>query len=137
MTKNQKTYLISELAKEFDITTRAMRLYEEQGLLSPEREGNKRIYSEGDRVRLRLTLRAKRLGMTLAEAKDLIDLYYVGRNKKHQLEKLLEKLQEREDKLLAQRADIELTLQEIQRIKLQAEEALSREAEAASRIESS
>lgn len=130
MTKNQKSYLISELAKEFDITTRAIRLYEEQGLLSPEREGNKRIYSEGDRVRLRLTLRAKRLGMTLAEAKDLIDLYYVGRNKRHQLEKLLEKLQEREDKLLAQRADIELTLQEIQRIKVQAEEALTREAKA-------
>lgn len=130
MTKNQKSYLISELAKEFDITTRAIRLYEEQGLLSPEREGNKRIYSEGDRVRLRLTLRAKRLGMTLAEAKDLIDLYYVGRNKRHQLEKLLEKLQEREDKLLAQRADIELTLQEIQRIKKQAEEALTREAKA-------
>ena len=126
MTKNQKTYLISELAKEFDITTRTIRLYEEQGLLSPERQGNKRIYSEGDRVRLRLTLRAKRLGMTLAEAKDLIDLYYVGRNKKHQLEKLLEKLQEREDKLLAQQADIELTLQEIQRIKGQAEEALGK-----------
>lgn len=130
MTKAHKTYLISELAKEFDVTTRTIRLYEEQGLLSPEREGNKRIYSEGDRVRLRLTLRAKRLGMTLAEAKELIDLYYVGRNKKHQLEKLLEKLQEREDKLLEQQADIELTLQEIQRIKAQAEEALAREAKA-------
>lgn len=126
MTKNQKTYLISELAKEFDITTRAIRLYEEQGLLSPERQGSKRIYSEGDRVRLRLTLRAKRLGMTLAEAKDLIDLYYVGRNKKNQLEKLLEKLQEREGKLLEQQTDIELTLQEIQRIKGQAEEALGK-----------
>ncbi len=125
MTKNQKTYLISELAKEFGVTARAIRLYEEQKILSPKREGSKRIYSEGDRVRLRLTLRAKRLGMTLAEAKELIDLYYDGRNKKHQLEKLLDKLQEREDKLLEQRADIELTLQEIQRIKKQADEALA------------
>ncbi len=125
MTKNQKTYLISELAKEFGVTARAIRLYEEQKILSPKREGSKRIYSEGDRVRLRLTLRAKRLGMTLAEAKELIDLYYDGRNKKHQLEKLLDKLREREDKLLEQRADIELTLQEIQRIKKQANEALA------------
>ncbi len=125
MTKNQKTYLISELAKEFGVTARAIRLYEEQKILSPKREGSKRIYSEGDRVRLRLTLRAKRLGMTLAEAKELIDLYYDGRNKKHQLEKLLDKLREREDKLLEQRADIELTLQEIQRIKKQADEALA------------
>ncbi|MEZ5534928.1 MAG: MerR family DNA-binding transcriptional regulator [Thiolinea sp.] len=124
MSKPQKTYLISELAKEFGVTTRTIRLYEEQNLLSPQREGNKRIYSEGDRVRLRLTLRAKRLGMTLAEAKELIDLYYDGRNKKHQLEKLLEKLREREDKLLEQRADIDLTLLEIERIKKQAEEAL-------------
>lgn len=127
MTKNQKIYQISELAKEFGISTRAIRLYEEHGLLNPTREGNKRIYSEGDRVRLRLTLRAKRLGMTLAEAKELINLYYVGGNKKHQLEKLLENLQEREDKLLEQRADIELTLQEIHRIKGQAEEALRKE----------
>ena len=63
------TYSISELAKEFDVTTRAIRLYEESGLLSPEREGNRRVYYEKDRVRLRLTLRGKLIGFTLAEVK--------------------------------------------------------------------
>lgn len=112
-----KTYTISDLAKEHEVTPRTIRLYEEIGIVAPQRDGNKRIYVERDRVRLRLAIRGKRLGMTLAEVKELIDMYdNTGRDEKKQLKRLLEKLQERRDILLAQRRDIELTLAEIDRI---------------------
>jgi DNA-binding transcriptional MerR regulator len=76
------TYSISDLAKEFDLTTRAMRFYEDMGLLQPERSGpggRSRIYSGRDRTRLKLTLRAKRLGLSLTEAKEIIDMYATGK----------------------------------------------------------
>ncbi|WP_156504026.1 MerR family DNA-binding transcriptional regulator, partial [Oleiphilus sp. HI0066] len=69
------SYSISELSHEFDITTRTMRFYESEGLLSPKRDGQTRIYAEADRVRLKLILRGKRLGLSLAESKELIDMY--------------------------------------------------------------
>ena len=75
---NLTTYTISDLAKEFDLTTRAIRFYEDMGLLQPLRDGpggRNRVYSSRDRTRLKLTLRAKRLGLSLTEAKDLIDMY--------------------------------------------------------------
>lgn len=113
----QKTYTISDLAKEHAVTPRTIRLYEELGIVAPKREGNKRIYVERDRVRLRLAIRGKGLGMSLAEVKELIDMYdNTGRDEKKQLKRLLEKLQERRDILLAQRRDIEITLAEIDRI---------------------
>ena len=120
------TYNISELAKEYGITPRAIRLYEEQGILSPERDGSKRIYSERDRVRLRLTLRAKRLGMSLAEAREMINMYSEPQDEARHLHKLLEKMQERKDKLLEQRRDIDLTLAEIERVCEKARETLGR-----------
>lgn len=113
----QKTYTISDLAKEHAVTPRTIRLYEELGIVAPKREGNKRIYVERDRVRLRLAIRGKGLGMSLAEVKELIDMYdNTGRDEKKQLKRLLEKLQERRDILFAQRRDIEITLAEIDRI---------------------
>ena len=80
------TYTISDLAKEFDLTTRAIRFYEDMGLLEPERSGpggRNRVYSHRDRTRLKLTLRAKRLGLSLTEAKDLIDMYDSPRDSAH------------------------------------------------------
>ena len=122
----QKTYTISDLAKEHAVTPRTIRLYEELGIVAPKREGNKRIYVERDRVRLRLAIRGKGLGMTLAEVKELIDMYdNTGRDEKKQLKRLLEKLQERRDILLAQRRDIEITLAEIDRIADKARSTLS------------
>lgn len=85
------TYTISELAKEFDLTTRAIRFYEDMGLLQPDRTGvggRVRIYSARDRTRLRLTLRAKRLGLSLTEAKEIIDLYDSPRDTGVQLKKI-------------------------------------------------
>ena len=78
MTKSKdesRTFSISELAREFDVTTRSIRFYEDQGLLNPTRQGQTRIYSRQDRVRLKLTLRGKRLGFSLAEIRELFDLY--------------------------------------------------------------
>ena len=102
----QQTYTISELAREFGITTRTIRFYEEQGLLSPRREGQKRIYSPADRVRIRLILRGKRIGMSLKESAEVIDMYNPGDNN-DQLHALLANLDERQDRLLQQKRDID------------------------------
>ena len=83
------TFTISELAKEFDLTTRAIRFYEDMGLLTPERAGLQRVYSARDRARLTLTLRAKRLGLSLTEARDILDMYDSPRDTVPQLEKFL------------------------------------------------
>ncbi|MDZ7810924.1 MAG: MerR family DNA-binding transcriptional regulator [Arhodomonas sp.] len=92
--QNATTYTISELAREFAITTRAIRFYENRGLLTPRREGQRRVYSRRDRTRLKLTLRGKRLGMTLAEIKEVFDLYDVAHGEERQLARYLEILDE-------------------------------------------
>lgn len=102
----KQTYTISELSSEFDITTRTMRFYESEGLLTPKREGQTRIYLEADRVRLKLILRGKRLGLSLAESKELIDMYSPGGNNEDQLTRLLEKIRERRETLAQQLMDI-------------------------------
>ena len=107
------TYTISELAKEFGITTRTIRFYEDQGLLSPQREGSNRVFSNRDRVRLKLALRGKRLGFSLAEIRELFNLYDVSQNEKQQLENFLVKLDRRRGLLEQQREDIEVMLNEI------------------------
>ncbi|MEN9432449.1 MAG: hypothetical protein RLZZ422_38 [Pseudomonadota bacterium] len=129
-----KTYSISELAKEYDVTPRAIRLYEELGLLSPVREGSKRIYSDRDRVRLRLVLRAKRIGISLAEAKELFDLYDSNQantpaehdrsGEVKQLQYLLSKLEERLESLRRQRYDVDMSIAEIERVYNKANETL-------------
>src|SRR5437588_10631894 len=82
-------FSISELAHEFSITPRAIRFYEDQGLISPRRDGQRRIYTPRDRTRLKLTLRGKRLGLTLSEIRELIDMYEPGRDERPQLGRFL------------------------------------------------
>ena len=110
------TYTIGDLAKEFDLTTRAIRFYEDMGLLQPERTGapgRNRIYSPRDRTRLRLTLRAKRLGLSLTEAKEIIDLYDSPRDTGVQLRKFLDVLTVHRKQLEAQLADLQANLEEV------------------------
>ena len=107
------TYTISELAKEFGITTRTIRYYEDQRLLSPAREGVNRVFSNRDRVRLKLALRGKRLGFSLSEIRELFDLYDVSRDEQRQLEEFLGRLERRREILEQQREDIEVMLNEI------------------------
>src|SRR5436309_6552075 len=106
-------FSISELAREFDVTPRAIRFYEDQGLLSPRRDGQRRIYTIRDRTRLKLTLRGKRLGLTLSEIRELIDMYEPGRGERPQLERFLAVLESHKASLLQQQTDIEAQLSEI------------------------
>jgi len=112
--RTDAVYSIGELASEFDVTPRAIRFYEAEGLLAPRREGQRRIYTPRDRTRLKLTLRGKRLGLTLSEIRDLIDMYEPGRDERPQLERFLAVLESHKASLLQQRADIEAQLAEIQ-----------------------
>ncbi|RMQ82456.1 hypothetical protein ALP97_03256 [Pseudomonas salomonii] len=101
------TYSISDLARELDITTRAIRFYEEQGLLAPERRGQERIYSARDKVSLKLILRGKRIGFSLAECRELIELYDPSSGNHIQLNSMLAKIAERREQLEQQMLDIE------------------------------
>ena len=120
-----KTYSIGELAEEFGVTSRALRLYEEEGLLDPVRDGTRRIYNERNRVRLRLILRGKRLGWSLAEIRESFDLYDSSHGEEAQLERMLDKLQQRRDTLLAQRRDIDSALRDLDNVESNAREALA------------
>lgn len=114
MNRNQEeigrpeTYSIGDLSREFDITTRAIRFYEDQGLLTPRREGQKRIYSPRDRTLLKLILRGKRLGFTLAESRVLFDMYDPDSGNEKQLQRFLSILDEKEALLDQQLHDIEI-----------------------------
>jgi DNA-binding transcriptional MerR regulator len=112
------TYTIAELAREFDITPRAIRFYEDHGILQPGRTGAsglKRVYSARDRTRLRLTLRGKRLGLSLQQIRELIDMYETPKDAVPQARKFLVMLQHHRQSLEQQREDIEVTLAEIAR----------------------
>jgi len=108
-----RTYTITELAQEFDVTPRAIRFYEDVGLLAPARAGRNRIYAQRDRTRLKLTLRGKRLGLSLQEIKDLVDLYESPADTAQQLGAFLRTLAAHRQLLERQREDIEITLAEI------------------------
>ena len=112
--KERGEFSISELATEFDVTPRAIRFYEDHGLLAPTRAGQRRIYSPRDRTRLKLTLRGKRLGLTLSEIRELIDMYEPGRDERPQLTRFLAVLENHKASLLQQRGDIEAQLSELQ-----------------------
>lgn len=116
-----RTFSISELAQEFDVTTRAIRFYESEGLLTPERQGQRRIYSRRDRVRLMLTLRGKRIGLSLLEIRELFELYDAASNDEPQLTKFVDILSRREQQLTQQMQDIQLVLREIGQLKAQCE----------------
>ena len=124
------TYSISDLAREFDLTTRAMRFYEDMGLLQPERSGpggRNRVYSGRDRTRLKLTLRAKRLGLSLTEAKEIIDLYDSPRDTGLQLQKFLEVLAKHQQQLEAQMTDLQANLDELKVHQREARALLSKQ----------
>jgi DNA-binding transcriptional MerR regulator len=107
------TYTITELASEFGVTTRTIRHYEDEGLLNPRREGTNRLFSNRDRVRLKLALRGKRLGFSLAEIRELFDLYDQAHDEQQQLQEFIAKLERRRAMLEQQREDIEVMLNEI------------------------
>ena len=108
------TFTITELAQEFDITPRAIRFYEDVGLLEPSRAGRNRVYTHRDRTRLKLTLRGKRLGLSLQEIKQLVDMYESGSDERPQLEAFLGVLGEHRRQLEQQLEDIQVTLAEIE-----------------------
>lgn len=107
------TYTITELAREFGITARAIRHYEDEGLLTPHRHGQSRIFAHRDRVRLKLALRGRRLGFTLAEIRELFELYDLAKDESRQLHEFLAKLEKRRARLEQQREDITVMLNEI------------------------
>lgn len=107
------TYSISNLASEFDVTTRTIRFYEEKGLLNPEREGMRRIYTAADRTKLRLILRGKRLGLSLDESAEIILMYGTPGNNRKQLETLIAKIQEKRAELKRQQNDLRVMLKEL------------------------
>ncbi|WP_286815241.1 MerR family transcriptional regulator [Marinobacter sp. UBA3607] len=122
---NKKTFNISELSQEFDVTTRSIRFYEDQGLLNPTRRGQTRIFSNKDRVRLKLILRGKRMGFSLAQTKELFDLWdetLTGNEK--QLLKMLEILGDRRAHLEQQKDDIAQAEMEIDTAETRCREAL-------------
>ena len=126
METERAEFSISDLAREFDVTPRAIRFYEDQGLLAPKRAGQRRIYTARDRTRLKLTLRGKRLGLTLSEIRELIDMYEPGRDARPQLQRFLAVLEEHKASLLQQRADIEAQLSEIQAFESRVKKQLKR-----------
>jgi len=121
------TYTISDLAREFDVTTRTIRHYEHEGLLTPARQGTARIFSTRDRVRLKLALRGKRLGFTLQEIRELFDLYDVSKDEHHQIEAFLAKLEKRRALLEQQREDIEIMLREVEFFSAQCRKLLTQQ----------
>ncbi|HAS6042673.1 MerR family DNA-binding transcriptional regulator [Vibrio vulnificus] len=118
-----ETFKISELAKEFDITTRSIRFYEDVGLLQPERKGNTRIYQRRDKTRLKLILRGKRLGFSLAEIRELFELYDL-RQSETQLVKMLNIIDEKQAILQRQLDDISVVMSELDAAKQRCQYAL-------------
>jgi len=109
MSPTDRTYTISQLAREFEVTPRALRFYEDKGLLTPRRDGMNRVYSHRDRARLQLILRGKRVGLSLIEIKEILDLYKV--DQRAQAQTALKKYQQRVIALEAQREDIDAAIE--------------------------
>ena len=107
------TYSISELAHEFDVTPRTIRYYEDEGLLTPLREGQTRIYSHRDKIRLKLTLRGKRLGFSLAEIRELFDMYDTDKSSKTQLHSMIQLIEAKRGALRQQLEDIQMVMAEL------------------------
>ena len=113
MLRHKTHYSIGELCDEFQVTARALRFYEDEALIAPERRGTQRLYTDRDRARLAWILRGKRVGLSLADIKELLDLYDVGDGRETQRLKTIERCQEQVDRLKHQRVDIDATLNEL------------------------
>lgn len=124
--KHTTIYSISDLAQRFDITTRAIRFYESEGLLSPERQGQKRLYSQRDYITLKLILRGKRLGWSLAQSRELIQMYNPAQNNQAQYQKVLEMVQLSRERLQQQLNDIESMMLELDDHESQVREAMKK-----------
>ena len=118
-------YSISDLAREFGVTTRAIRFYEDEGLLRPGRSGRQRVYRTRDRVRLKLILRGKRLGFSLNEVGEIINMYDSNPGEAGQLRYFLEQIRQRRETLKQQHHDIDVTLQELDTIEAQCQDRLT------------
>lgn len=116
MNKNNKTYSITELSKAFDITPRSIRHYEDKGLISPQRNNSQRVYQKGDKVRLHLIMRGKRIGFSLSEIKEIITMYDMPSGEEKQTTLLSKKISERREALYQQQNDIEVMLSELNRL---------------------
>jgi len=112
----QRLYTITQLTQEFGITTRTLRFYEAQGLLDPQRRGRQRLYRPADRTRLKLILRGKRLGFSLSEISEILDMYGKAPGEAGQLRLLMDRITARRTELLEKRDDIELTLKELDEV---------------------
>ena len=121
------TLTITDLAREFELTTRAIRFYEDQGLLVPSRDGRNRIYSKRDRVRLKLILRGKRLGFSLREIKELFDLFASAQGESAQLKQYLKILAQKRAMLEEKKKDIEAVLSEIDMLEAQCKRILEKQ----------
>ena len=126
MNQPAATFAISDLAREFGITPRTIRFWEDQGILAPQREGSKRIFTRRDRARLKMALRGKRLGLSLAEIKDLIGMYSSTEDETPQLLECLRVMEKRRLALEQQREDIEAMLTEIAQFETQCQQELTR-----------
>jgi DNA-binding transcriptional MerR regulator len=124
---SKQTFSISDLAREFSLTTRTIRFYEDEGLLTPARSGRNRVYGNRERVRIRLILRGKRLGFSIAEIKEFLDLYDATGGERRQLEKFLAGLAERRRFLAQQREDIDAVLHEIDHLEAQCRSLLAKQ----------
>ena len=129
MSQTGPTFAISDLAREFEITPRTIRFWEDQGILAPQREGSKRVFTRRDRARLKMALRGKRLGLSLAEIKDLIGMYTSTEDETPQLLECLRVISKRREALEQQREDIEAMLTEIGQFERQCQEELARRSE--------
>ena len=129
MSQPAVTFAISDLAREFGITPRTIRFWEDQGILSPEREGSKRVFTRRDRARLKMALRGKRLGLSLAEIKDLIGMYDGEQDETPQLQECLRIMTKRRQSLEQQREDIETMLAEISQFETQCRGILTQRGE--------
>ncbi len=125
MSKTTEIYSIGDLAREFDVTHRTIRFYEDRGLLSPKRIGSRRVYSKRDQVRLKLILRGKRLGFSLAEVREMLELYDSAPDERPQLEKFTAALAARREQLERQREEIDEVLGEIRAFERQSKKLLN------------
>ena len=126
MTETAATFTISDLAREFGITPRTIRFWEDQGIVAPLREGRNRVFARRDRARLKMALRGKRLGLSLAEITDLIGMYNSTEDETPQLLKCLHVIENRRAALEQQREDIEAMLGDITQFELQCQQELAR-----------